>query len=305
MTSQLHHDDRLELASLYALGVLAPQEAAAFEAHLREGCRVCQKELDGFAALVGPLGYAAPPARPRAEVRERLLSRLQAESSSTIIHSTEGAWETIDVQGLLLKFLLRDQATGRFTALVRMGRGIRYPPHRHTDTEELYLLEGDLAVEQQVLRAGDYCAAIAGTIHGSTNSQDGCTFILIASEPERLSEASDAAGSQEGLVFVRASEGVWRDGPSDGVAMKPIFSDPARRAYTSLVRMRPGARLQQHRHLTTEQVYMIEGDGHVAGNVLGPGDYYQMPAGSVHEVSYTEGGCTFLLIASRVEILHE
>lgn len=106
-------------------------------------------------------------------------------------------------------------------------------------------------------------------------------------------------------MAVRASEGAWRDGPTDGVAMKPIFSDPARQAYTSLVRMRPGTRLPRHRHLTTEQVYMIEGDGHVTGHVLGPGDYYQMPAGSVHEVSYTEGGCTFLLIASRVEILHE
>jgi quercetin dioxygenase-like cupin family protein len=48
---------------------------------------------------------------------------------------------------------------------------------------------------------------------------------------------------------------------------------------------------------------MLEGGGHVAGHGLGPGDYYHMPAGSVHEVSYTEGGCSFLLIASRVEIL--
>jgi anti-sigma-K factor RskA len=95
--SQLHHDDMSELASLYALGVLAPQEADAFEAHLREGCRICQKELDGFAALVGPLGYAAPPARPRAEVRAQLLSRLQAEAGATIIRSTEGAWETADI----------------------------------------------------------------------------------------------------------------------------------------------------------------------------------------------------------------
>jgi hypothetical protein len=105
----------------------------------------------------------------------------------------------------------------------------------------------DRAVERQVLRAGDYCAAIAGTIHGSTYSQDGCTFILIASEPERLPETSDTVGSQAGLVAVLASEGAWRDGPTDGVAMKPIFSDPARRAYSSLVRMRPGARLSRHR----------------------------------------------------------
>jgi hypothetical protein len=99
MTSQLHHDGLLKLASLSALGVLAPQETAAFEAHLRERCRISQKELDGFAALVGPLGYALPPALPRAEIRERLLARLQDESGSTIIHSTQGAWETIDVQG--------------------------------------------------------------------------------------------------------------------------------------------------------------------------------------------------------------
>jgi anti-sigma-K factor RskA len=120
VTSQLHHDDMLALASLYALGVLVPQEAAAFEAHLREGCPTCQTELDAFAAVVGPLGYAAPSVRPRAEVRERLLSRLQTETivessierspevthipsaaGSTIIRSTAGAWETVDVDGIL------------------------------------------------------------------------------------------------------------------------------------------------------------------------------------------------------------
>jgi quercetin dioxygenase-like cupin family protein len=66
-----------------------------------------------------------------------------------------------------------------------------------------------------------------------------------------------------------------------------------------------GARLPPHCHLTTGPVYMLEGDGHLAGHVLGPGGYYQMPAGSVHEVSYTEAGCTFLLIPSRVELLNE
>jgi quercetin dioxygenase-like cupin family protein len=303
VTSELHHDGMLELASLYALGVLAPEPAAAFEVHLRAGCLTCQKELAAFAALAGPLGYAAPPARPRAEVRERLLSRLQAEADWTIVHSGEGVWEAAGVDGMLLRPLFRDQATGRLTALVRMGGGVHYPPHRHLDTEELYLLEGDLTVEGQVLRAGDYCAATAGTIHGGAYSQDGCAFILVASEPERLPEGSKAPGSQAGLVFVRASEGTWRDGPTDGVAIKPIFSDPARETYTSLVRMRAGARLPRHRHLTTEQLYMLEGDGHVAGHVLGPGDYYQIAAGSVHDVTHTEGGCIFLLIASRVEIL--
>jgi len=97
----LHHDDMLELANSYALGVLAPQEAAVFDAHLGKGCPTCQRGLGGFAGLVRPLGYAAPPTRPRPEVRAPLLSRVQAETGATIIRSTERAWETADVQGIL------------------------------------------------------------------------------------------------------------------------------------------------------------------------------------------------------------
>ena len=48
---------------------------------------------------------------------------------------------------------------------------------------------------------------------------------------------------------------------------------------------------------------MLEGDGHVAGHVLHAGDFSQTAAGSVHDATYTEGGCVFLLIASHVEIL--
>lgn len=320
MTPQPHNDDMLELATLYALGVLAPEQAVAFEAHLGAGCLTCQQELDAFAGIVGPLGYAAPPARPRAEVRDRLLSHIQAEATSavkpspglapsptdasgTIVRATEGTWETADVDGVKLKPFFHDQATGRLTALVQMEGGVYYPPHRHTDTEELYLLEGDLTVEGQMLQARDYCAATAGSIHGRTYSEGGCTFILTTSEPEKFPEAWGSTGSQAGLVFVRASEGAWQDGPTDGVAIKPIFSDPARHTMTALVQMRAGARLPRHRHVTTEQFYMLEGDGHVAGHVLHAGDYYQTAAGSVHEVTYTEGGCVFLLIASRAEVL--
>jgi hypothetical protein len=49
--------------------------------------------------------------------------------------------------------------------------------------------------------------------------------------------------------------------------------------------------------------YMLEGDGHVAGHVLYSGDFYETPAGSVHDVTYTEEACVFLLIASRAEML--
>ncbi len=55
--------------------------------------------------------------------------------------------------------------------------------------------------------------------------------------------------------------------------------------------------------MTAEQFYMLEGDAHVAGPVLRAGDYYRAPAGTLHEVTYTEGGCTFLVISSHIELL--
>jgi hypothetical protein len=48
---------------------------------------------------------------------------------------------------------------------------------------------------------------------------------------------------------------------------------------------------------------MLQDDGHVAGHVLQVGDFYQMAAGSIHDVAYTQAGCVFLLLASRVEVL--
>jgi quercetin dioxygenase-like cupin family protein len=61
--------------------------------------------------------------------------------------------------------------------------------------------------------------------------------------------------------------------------------------------------LPPHRHRAAEQLYMLAGDGHVSGEVLGPGDFYRVAAGTVHEATRTEGGCTFLLLASSAEII--
>jgi len=323
VTHQAHSNDMLELATLYALGVLPSAQAATFEAHLHQGCPVCQQELDAMAATVGALGHAALLVRPRQALRARLFASIRSEGADspafgastastaetqkalgTIIRAAEGVWvAAAGVDGIWLKALFREQATGHLTALVRMEGGRRYPPHRHVDTEELYIVAGDLRVDTQALGPGDYCAATAGSMHGSAHSNDGCTFILVTTAPEVFPDTPDTAGSGQGLIFVRASEGDWRDGPTPGTAVRPISSDAARHTMTALVRMQAGASLPRHRHLTTEQFFMLEGDGHVPGHVLGPGDYYRMPAGSLHDTTYTEGGCVFLLIASRVEIL--
>jgi hypothetical protein len=112
-----------------------------------------------------------------------------------------------------------DQAMGRFTALVRTVGFVIHP----IGIQTLRIFTCRRATSQSNAKCCTQAtiAPIAGTNHSSTYTQDGCTFILIASEPERLPETLDVAGSHEGLMFVRASEGVWRDGLTNGARRNP------------------------------------------------------------------------------------
>jgi anti-sigma factor ChrR (cupin superfamily) len=296
-------DEVVELAALYAVGALDPEEAVAFESHLAEGCQTCEAEVRTFSAVSQQLGYATTAETPRADVRRRLFARVQTVPVDwTIIRSSEGQWEPSGVEGVFIKRLFHDQDRRRITALGRINPRIRYPSHRHADIEELYVLEGDFTVEGQVLCTGDYSAARSGTVHGETYSESGCTFLLHASEEDQVIDERPEV-PQTGLLFVRAAEGEWKPGPDAGVTRRTLFVDRARGTATVLVRMEPGAQFRPHRHLSAEQVYMLEGDGHVTGQVLHAGDYYRLPAGTEHEVTYTEGGCLFLVVSSQVEIL--
>jgi anti-sigma factor ChrR (cupin superfamily) len=296
----------LDQAALYALGALDPEEATAFEAHLAQGCRTCEAEVRSFTAVAAQLGHAAAPASPRAEVRARLFAGLRTEAEQAdwiVVPSTAGSWEASGRGQIGMRRLFGDPAGGRFTALVRMERGARYPGHRHADMEELYLLEGALSVDDQPLRPGDYCAAPAGTIRGVALTEGGCLFLLHAAEREQVLDEAERGRPRAGLVVVRGDEGSWKPGPEVGVTLKTLFADRARGTATCLVRMRAGARLRPHRHVTAEQFYMLEGDAHVTARVLRAGDYYRAAAGTTHEVTHTDGGCLFLMISSRTETL--
>ena len=104
------------------------------------------------------------------------------------ILASEGRWLEMR-EGVLLKKLHVDQATGIATSLVRMLPGTALPVHQHIGVEQFFVIEGDCNVAGQRLTSGDYHRAEAGSIHESTYTVDGTFFLLIA--PERY-EVLDA-----------------------------------------------------------------------------------------------------------------
>jgi anti-sigma factor ChrR (cupin superfamily) len=185
-----------KLASLYVVGALDDGEREEFERHLRQGCDKCAEDVRSFsdvANLIGESVSAAPPER----LRKRLLAKVSESQRAPgilfrqdgllIARSDELEWQALS-PGILFKLLYEDPARKYNTSLVRMEPGAHYPSHHHAAVEELFMLSGDLHVENQVIRTGDYCRGDSGSIHGETFSDSGCLFLMMASQENQIFE---------------------------------------------------------------------------------------------------------------------
>jgi len=201
---QLHvepNDELRELASLYALDALGQQEQAAYEAHLGAGCAVCAAEVASFRRVSGTISLSADPVAPRAELRERLMKTvantaqpppsrapgvLYDRDGVRIARPREMTWTAGHLPGVFLKVLFHDARRGYTTAMVRMTPGTHYPSHQHAGVEELYLLEGDLCVDDLAMQSGDYCRGEAGSVHKEIVTENGCLFMVTSSNDDQL-----------------------------------------------------------------------------------------------------------------------
>lgn len=165
----------------YALDTLSPEEAARTEAHLAT-CVDCMREMMALLRAVTFFGAPADTAAPSASVWERLAQRVGIATAepeeSDAWH--EPVWTEVSA-GISCKLLSRDEQTDRMSMMVRLEPGIAYPPHTHAAVEELYLLDGELWIDDRKLHPGDYNRAEPGTNDVRVWSETGCTCVLITS----------------------------------------------------------------------------------------------------------------------------
>jgi len=188
-----------ERAALYLLGSLPEQDRAQFEAHLEEGCQLCETEVIRANAEISTLARSASSTAP-ADLRDRFLAKLKAprrlhpdsggillNHSGLLISRTDAInWQPTDFPGVWSKPLFVDELHHRATSLIKMDPGATYPPHHHHGSEELYFLSGDLAIGGLLLKAGDYSRAAPDSIHGGSRTEFGCLFVLVASQLDEI-----------------------------------------------------------------------------------------------------------------------
>lgn len=115
----------------------------------------------------------------------------------------------------------------------------------------------------------------------------------VSSEP-----VSELSPNPKLAHFIRRSHDVkWKPFGVAGISIGRLFIDKAKREITCLLRLEPGIEFPLHRHAGVEEIFMLEGDLVVEGEVCYQGDYIRSLPGSTHS-SITEGGCLLLMKSS-------
>jgi quercetin dioxygenase-like cupin family protein len=104
------------------------------------------------------------------------------------LRSEEIGWRVLPVRGASVKVLRHDKETGGSTALVRFEAGTRFPAHNHPAGEEIFVVEGDLQVGRERLKAGDYIYTPPDGKHAAS-SEGGCVFLVTLPKPVEFLES--------------------------------------------------------------------------------------------------------------------
>jgi len=166
----------------YALNALSPAEVAGAEARLA-ACADCRREMEALRPLVASfVAWPTDVLRPPAALWDRLSERIGAPAGPgpEPPAASRPEWQEPG-PGICCKVLATDTERNRVSLVVRLEPGADYPPHRHAGIEEVYMLEGELKVDDKTLYPGDYLRSEPGTVDHRVWSETGCSCVLLTS----------------------------------------------------------------------------------------------------------------------------
>ena len=101
---------------------------------------------------------------------------------AALVRGGEGAWRASSTPGISFKVLRADKETGESTVLLRFDTGARFPAHNHPGGEQIFILECDLQVGRDRLKAGDYLYTPPGDKH-AVSTEGGCLLLATGLRP--------------------------------------------------------------------------------------------------------------------------
>jgi quercetin dioxygenase-like cupin family protein len=185
MNSSQHDREHLDLLFLYVLQALSASEIPSIENHI-SSCDACRQQIGMLRSIIDSFVFwPTDLLRPSVSLWGRLARRIAGETGEAPIFpasqlQAKPGWEEV-APGISCQLLATDTEQDRISMLVRLEPGTDYPPHRHAGVEELYLLYGELMIDDKKLDPGDYIRAEADSVDHRVWSETGCTCVLLTS----------------------------------------------------------------------------------------------------------------------------
>ena len=161
------------------------------------------------------------------------------------------------------------------------------------------LAKGDPAVERELGRWNDLVAAVTMAESEPRNAPAQLKALVM----ERITPLAKPAPQNltPGFYSILKSEGEWQTLPVPGVRVKELAADTRRGMSVKLYELAPGTRFPSHHHSGPEECFVVTGDFHVEGRVLHGGDFHHAEEESDHAESFTERGCTLLVMVATTD----
>ncbi len=98
------------------------------------------------------------------------------------------------------------------------------------------------------------------------------------------------------MFAIRSADLNWQAHRTPGVTCAMLFVDNVSRMRTMVVKAAAGVVYPLHQHRGIEELYMLDGELEIEGQVYGAGDYIRSHPNSIHAPS-TQTGCMFIIRA--------
>ena len=288
-----------EQAMLYALGILDPYDRRAFMMKLQGESDQLRQVVMAYQAVTYAMASVVTPVMPPASLRERLINQVAKEAAQEV--------EQFELTADTLAF---GSAPVRPPDSLRKRLMSRIEGHADLRLD----LRDSTYSPRQIQTAGShsrrYSAAWRHLFVTLYTSMQLCwkAFVnllrtVLPSVPSDRSRLSKTKTGFQGLTFIKASEGAWRE-LAPGVTAKMLSFDATSRKTTALLRFAPETSYAPHRHTEVEELYVLEGGCSIAGREMTVGDYHRAETGTEHYDTSTDEGCLLLVISSpRNEML--
>jgi DNA-directed RNA polymerase specialized sigma24 family protein len=130
----------------------------------------------------------------------QLSRRIAAEAREEVLvplpeGRTEPDWQEV-APGIFCKLLATDRTRHRVSMLVQLTPEVAYPPHTHAGVEELYLLHGELMIEDRKLYPGAYNRGEPSESDQFVWSRTGCICVLVTSTRDVLRQVTPGEGKR-------------------------------------------------------------------------------------------------------------